>query len=164
MTREAWEAKAGFFLEAHGVEFFTAKEVCPVGRLREGVPLHAPPPDFMITALNLIEGPLDWIRWYQGIAPVHINSWYRSGGYNHEVGGGFNSLHLTGGAADITKDGWTPARIAFAFLNDYPKAHELGLGLYQTFVHVDIRGQLGRRAPARWSGHGVDNWWLESAA
>ena len=73
-------------------------------------------------------------------------------------------MHLTGGAADITKDGWPPARVALALLNDYPMADELGLGLYETFTHVDVRGMIGRRAPARWSGEGVGNWWLESAA
>ena len=41
-----------------------------------------------------------------------INSWYRSEAYNRSVGGGENSLHLTGGVADITKRGWTPLRIA----------------------------------------------------
>lgn len=162
MTKAAWETSAGFFLEAHGVEHFTAAEICAVGKLRGGALLDAPPADFMLIALKLIEGPLGWIRWYENPAPIRVNSWYRSTGYNAAVGGATDSMHLTGGAADITKRGWTPLRIVLALHNDYPMADQLGLGLYTTFVHVDIRGMLGRRAPARWSGDNVDDGWLEA--
>ena len=164
MTREQWTSGAGFFLDAHGVEHFTALEICPVGKLRAGATLTSPPPDFMLTALKLIDGPLGWIRWYQEPAPVHVNSWFRSTDYNRAVGGGEHSMHLTGGAVDFTKDGWTPAKIALALHNDYPMSEKLGIGLYEDFVHVDIRGLMGRRAPARWSGGGVGDWWLEHAA
>ena len=163
MTKEAWEAGAGFFLEAHDVEHFTALEVCQVGKLRGGATLNAPPPDFMLTALKLID-VLEWIRWYEGPAPIHVNSWYRSTAYNRAVGGGKRSMHLTAGAADITKRGWSPQRVALALLNDYPMADQLGLGCYEDFTHVDVRGMIGRRAPARWSGTGVEDWWLDSAA
>ena len=164
MTKAEWTAGAGFFLEAHGVEHFNAIEVCPVGKLRAGATLTSPPPDFMLTVLKLIDGPLGWLRWFQEPAPVHVTSWYRSTDYNRAVGGGKNSMHLTGGACDFTKRGWTPERVALALHNDYPMADGLGLGLYTDFVHLDIRGTLGRRAPARWSGTGVGQWWLESAA
>ena len=163
MTKEAWEAGAGFFLEAHGSEHFTATEICPVGKVHKRSTLEAPPPDFMLAALKLID-VLDWIRWYQGPAPVHVTSWYRSTAYNRAVGGGKRSMHLTAGAADITKRGWSPQRVALALLNDYPMADQLGIGLYRTFTHVDVRGMIGRRAPARWSGSGVGQWCLESAA
>ena len=164
MTKAEWEAGAGFFLEAHGVEHFTALEVCPVGKVHKRSILEAPPPDFMLTALKLID-VLEWIRWYQGVAPVDVNSWHRSVAYNRAVGGGKRSVHLTAGAADITKRGWSPERVVLALLNDYPMADKLGLGLYKDFTHVDVRGMLGRRAPARWSGKGAPKrWWLESAA
>jgi len=26
----------------------------------------------------------------------------------------------------------------------------MGLGLYKTFIHIDTRGVLGRKSPARW--------------
>ncbi len=160
MTQEEWRAGAGFFLEAHGVVNFTAEEICPVGKTHKTATLYAPPPEFILNSLKLIEGPLDWIRWYEGSAPVGVNSWFRSEAYNRSVGGGKNSIHLTGGAADITKRRWTPLRIALAFAHDYPMAEQLGIGLYPTFVHVDIRGMIGRRAPARWTGKGAEkNWW-----
>ena len=163
MTKAEWEERAGFFLEAHGVEHFSAEEIAKVGRLRGGATLYAPPPDFLLTALKLIE-VLEWLRWYQGIAPVRINSWYRSPEYNDVISRHDKSIHLTAGAADVTKDGWTPARVALALHNDYPMASELGIGLYDTRTHVDVRGMIGRPAPARWSGTGVGEWWLESAA
>lgn len=163
MTRDEWAAAAGFFLAAHGVENFTAAEICLVGRIRGGATLEAPPPEFMRHALKLI-GVLEWLRWYQGAAAVHVNSWYRSEAYNAVISVSDKSMHLTAGAADITKDGWPPSRVALALHNDYPMAEQLGIGLYDTRVHVDVRGMLGRRAPARWSGPGVSEWWLESVA
>ena len=163
MTKETWEAGCSFFLEAHGVEHFTATEVCPVGKTHKRSVLEAPPPDFMLTALKLID-VLEWIRWYQGAAPLHVNSWYRSTAYNRAWKGGKSSMHLTAGAADITKRGWSPERVALALHNDYPMADKLGIGVYGGFTHLDIRGLLGRRAPARWTGEGArKRWWLESA-
>ncbi len=159
MTRVEWQDRAGFFLDAHGVEHFTALEICAVGRVRGGATLFAPPPDFLLTALKLIK-VLEWVRWYQSASPVHVNSWYRSRAYNDVVSRVDRSMHLTCGAADITKDGSTPAHIALMLHNDHPLSAELGIGLYEGFTHIDVRGQLGRRAPARWSGDGVeDGWW-----
>ncbi len=92
---------------------------------------------------------------------IIVNSWFRSTAYNRAVGGGVRSIHLTGAAADIRKFGWSPRRLALALHNDYPLTDELGIGLYTNFVHVDVRGLIGRRAPARWSGKGVESgWWL----
>ena len=71
MTREAWEAGAGFFLEAHGVEHFTALEVCPVGKAHKRSTLESAPPDFMLTALKLID-VLEWIR--SGEMKLHIHA------------------------------------------------------------------------------------------
>ena len=162
MTKVEWEAGAGFFIDAHGVSHFTALEICPVGKVWSGATLTSPPPDFMLTVLKLVDGPLGWIRWFQGPAPIHVNSWYRSTNFNRAVGGGYNSMHLTGGAIDITKRDWSPKRIALALHNDYPHREKLGIGLYKTFVHLDIRGMIGRRAPGRWSGAGVGDWWKDS--
>ena len=164
MTREEWLAGAEFFLDAHGVQYFTPQEVCDVGKKHKGVRLYAPPVDLTLNALELIEGPLNWLRWHRGGAPVTVTSWYRSLAYNAAVGGSRNSMHKVCGAADITKKGWTPAQVAHALDHDYPMADQLGIGLYKTFTHVDSRGLIGRKAPARWSGKGVGDWWLDKAA
>ena len=168
MTKEAWRIRASFFLEAHGVTKFSALEICPVGKTKRDsdlltAVLLAPEPELLLNALKLIDVLL-WLRSFEGKAPIGVNSWFRSRAYNLAVGGGKKSMHLTCGASDVTKAGWKPRRVAEALLYDYPQAHLLGIGLYKTFVHVDIRGMIGRRAPARWPGDGVDQWWTEPAA
>ena len=69
--------------------------------------------------------------------------------YNKKIGGVPWSMHLTCGAADIVKVGYTPSQVA-DMLEAHPLADKLGIGRYNTFTHVDIRGWLGREAPARW--------------
>lgn len=163
MTRDEFLLAGGFFLEAHGVQNFRAYEVANVGRLANGrgPALLAPPPELMPNALRLIEDVLEWVRWYRGPAPVHVSSWYRDPAYNAAVGGASQSLHMTCGAADINKTGWSPLKLARTIHHDHPHSDKLGIGCYRTFVHVDVRGWLGRRAPARWGP--VGNWW-EAAA
>ena len=73
--------------------------------------------------------------------PVKINSAFRCVAHNHAVGGEQNSQHLKGNAADIVINGIKPI-IIYQWLNGI---HDGGLGLYDTFVHVDVRD--GR---ARW--------------
>ena len=68
-------------------------------------------------------------------------------------------MHLTCGAADINKRGWTPLALARAIHTRYPDQHLLRIGLYPGFVHVDIRGFLKRISPARWGG----DWWKVAA-
>ena len=75
--------------------------------------------------------------------PLIINSAYRNKEYNQKVGGSPKSQHLKGTAVDIS-------------LNNIPyTADEVemiaeligfdGIGKYDTFVHLDVRGY-----PARW--------------
>lgn len=78
--------------------------------------------------------------------PVRINSAYRSEAHNKAVGGSKTSQHLLGKAADIkvkgidTKDVYL---IIESLIKD-GKMTEGGLGLYNTFVHYDIRGTRAR--------------------
>lgn len=78
--------------------------------------------------------------------PTYINSGCRCEKYNAYVGGASSSQHLLGRAADIRVKNVKPQEI-YDFLNtEYP--NELGLGNYDTFIHVDTRTE----APARWEG------------
>lgn len=78
--------------------------------------------------------------------PIIINSACRCEEHNRRVGGAENSLHLRCKAADIRAKGLTPSELA-------DKAEELnefkygGIGRYNTFTHVDVRGYK-----ARWRG------------
>ncbi len=77
--------------------------------------------------------------------PIHINSGYRSPAYNKRIGGSPKSQHLKGTAADISIDGMTPSAVYAAF-ERILKSKNLqgGLGLYDTFVHVDVRATKAR--------------------
>lgn len=83
---------------------------------------------------------LEQIRSHFG-KPVHINSAYRTPTYNKKIGGASSSQHLYGKAADIRINGVTPEQI-HAYCNKTFKG--IGLGLYNTFVHIDSRGHDAR--------------------
>lgn len=73
--------------------------------------------------------------------PVKILSGHRCIRHNKAVGGAINSQHLTGSAADIQVSGITP-RVLFNLIDNNSDVG--GLGLYATFVHIDIRRGLAR--------------------
>ena len=77
--------------------------------------------------------------------PIIINSGYRTPEYNKKVGGATRSQHCYGTAADIVVDGVSPASVAAAAEKalkemDYPG----GIGVYKSFVHVDVRSKRYR--------------------
>ena len=80
---------------------------------------------------------LENIREAAGGKAITINSGYRSPEHNAAVGGVSNSQHVKGTAADIVVEGTDPltvGQIAEHFLNK-----KGGIGVYQTFTHVDTR-------------------------
>ena len=58
-------------------------------------------------------------------------------------------MPMTCAAADVVKVGCTPAEVADT-LEKHPHAKLFGLGRYNTFTHIDVRGMIGRMSPARW--------------
>ena len=86
-------------------------------------------------------GILEAIRLHFG-APVHINSTYRTPQHNAEEGGVKTSQHTYGLAADIRVDGHTPAEV-YAVADSMLGEHG-GVGIYDTFVHVDVRSKKSR--------------------
>jgi len=91
---------------------------------------------------------LQFLRDYTG-RPITINSAYRCQEHNAKVGGSKTSQHLLGKAADITIQSLKPIEV-YALIEDLiDMGHMLqgGLGLYDTFVHYDIR-----KTKARWNG------------
>lgn len=113
-------------------KYFTAKEFAS----RDGA--ESPYPE--VVSLKLYD-LLDRIREEFG-KPILVNCGYRSPEHNAAVGGVKNSYHTLGLAADIRpKD-----------LKDLAELQELadnmnpfgGVGFYDTFVHVDVRGKRGR--------------------
>ena len=149
MKRADWIEVCGNELAAHGIENFHPLEICDVGRISvAGHALQAPPLELLPNAIKLL-GILGSIRSCPTTAPILVNSWYRDATYNHDVGGVANSMHLQLGAADITKAGYTPDQLA-DLIEAHPDSDKLGVGRYPTFTHIDVRGMIGRDAPARW--------------
>jgi len=78
--------------------------------------------------------------------PIHINSAYRSEEYNAKIGGVSNSQHIMGRAADIVIKDMTPMEvyITIELLIEKGDILQGGLGMYDSFVHMDIRGTKAR--------------------
>ncbi|WP_434050656.1 MAG: D-Ala-D-Ala carboxypeptidase family metallohydrolase [Roseibium sp.] len=85
-------------------------------------------------------------------APVKLTNVYRSPAYNKTLkGAAKNSQHVQFKAADIICSTGTPRdwqKILIKLRSD--GVFGGGIGLYKTFVHVDVRG-----TPANWKGKGV---------
>jgi uncharacterized protein YcbK (DUF882 family) len=88
---------------------------------------------------------LEELRYALGEKPIYIT---RNGGcrcrkQNHHVGGAIFSQHILGKAADIYIPGIHPLVVAKVAKQLMPWTG--GVGLYDLFVHVDVR-----IIPARW--------------
>jgi uncharacterized protein YcbK (DUF882 family) len=79
--------------------------------------------------------------------PVHVNSGFRTASYNRKIGGASQSMHIytihdgNDQAADITcrKGGPRDWHRTLTAIRKRERSDKGGLGLYGTFVHVDIR-------------------------
>ncbi len=99
---------------------------------------------------------LQFLRDYTG-RPITVNSAYRSPEHNEKIGGAYKmidgkrietSQHVFGKAADIAIESLKPAEV-YRIIEDLIDMGEMlqgGLGLYDTFVHYDIR-----KTKARWN-------------
>jgi hypothetical protein len=158
MTRNEWIEVCGEALESEGIQHFHPLEICDVGResaetsLYDSQQLRAPPTYLIPTAILLCRVLCD-LRSARRPMPVRVNSFYRDSSYNHRIGGVTWSMHMTCGAADVVKVGFTPSEVA-DMLENHPDSDDFGIGRYGTFTHIDIRGMIGREAPARWGNNG----------
>ena len=75
--------------------------------------------------------------------PICVSSGCRCPRHNLTVGSGNDSQHVLGYAADIQVDGVTPRDVAHA-AEQIPTFRDGGIGLYNTWVHVDARGHRAR--------------------
>ena len=85
---------------------------------------------------------------------VHVNSGYRSPKHNKSIGGVDDSFHIKGMAADITVKSKTPKQL-YRIIKKLIKQGLMtqgGIGLYNGFVHYDIRGYA-----ARWDNSSLFN-------
>lgn len=98
-------------------------------------------PANLLPNLILLAKNLEIIREYFN-APVIILSGYRSPSHNKNVGGAKYSQHLKAKASDIRIEGFNSRQVytgIVRLIND-KKIIAGGVGLYNSFVHYDIRG------------------------
>jgi hypothetical protein len=157
MTKDEWVEVCGEALKAEGIQHFHPLEIADVGREAPETSLYKPyqlgaPPTYLIPNAILLCRVLLDLRAARRPTPVLINSWYRDSSYNLRIGGVARSMHLTCGAADVVKPGFTPSEVA-DMLEGHPDSKLFGIGRYKTFTHIDIRGMIGRLSPARWGGN-----------
>lgn len=87
---------------------------------------------------------------------VVINSGYRTSTYNKKVGGATNSQHVKGTAADIVVKGIDPLTVGQYV--EYIMPDHGGIGVYQTFTHVDVRTSRSRWDQRSGKEVVVDGW------
>ena len=106
----------------------------------------SPMPKEVLENIIILAGNLEALRAVLN-TPIKINSGYRSPEWNKAQGGVKSSQHTKGTAADIVVDGYDTDFVyqTIEMLIAKGDMKEGGLGLYDTFVHYDIRG-----AKARW--------------
>lgn len=81
--------------------------------------------------------------------PITINSAYRNATYNKKIGGATYSQHVKGTAADIVVQGVSAEEVAK--YTEYIMPRKGGIGLYSSFVHVDVRPNR-----SRWKNYGKE--------
>jgi uncharacterized protein YcbK (DUF882 family) len=97
-------------------------------------------PASVLANVRVLAGELQKLRDALGGPRVTVASGYRSPKHNARIGGARASRHMTGTAADIKVNGFTPAQVA-AKIEELIKAgvmYEGGLKAYPTFVHYDF--------------------------
>ena len=109
---------------------------------KDGAPM---PPEVLLNVQKLA----NQLQALRGVlnGPIRINSGYRSPEHNQAVGGSKNSQHVFGKAADIAVNSRAPKQVYDIIEVMIASGNMLqgGLGLYDTFVHYDIR-----KTKARW--------------
>jgi uncharacterized protein YcbK (DUF882 family) len=105
----------------------------------------APMPSSVLDNVKQLAAALQTIRATIGM-PLRINSAYRSPEHNKREGGAPSSQHLLGKAADLTTEQIPPAQLAEIIEELIAEGHipQGGIGIYNTFVHYDIRGTRAR--------------------
>jgi len=102
-------------------------------------------PEHLINNVTKLANNLQVLRDTVGTS-INITSSYRHEKYNQDVGGVSSSKHITAEAADVQVSGYPP-NIIYDLIEELIRCGDMeegGVGLYNTFVHYDIRGTKAR--------------------
>lgn len=112
-------------------------------------------PDHVLENVIELACNLQTLRDFLG-EPIKVNSAYRSLQHNRSIGSKDSSQHVKGNAADIKVKGLDTEDLYLIIekLIEIGDLKEGGLGLYNTFVHYDIRG-----TKARWDNREKENFY-----
>lgn len=114
------------------------------------------PEEWRIERAYPLSVEFEYIRATAGGYPLSVGSGYRTWDWNSKAGGARHSQHPEGNALDIypSIEKRLPTLVdAVLLVAHRPGGRIRGIGVYRTFVHVDIR--LGDRV-CRWRGSRVD--------
>lgn len=134
------------YLNDQNVRHFTAWEIVQLNT-HKGVTNTVPTPFKWANIVPTIH-VLEWLRQELGDVPITVTSGYRSPDYNRAIGGASASLHTRFSAIDFKVQGFTPGHVADV-LEAHTDSHQFGVGIYDTFTHLDTRGLLDMER-ARW--------------
>lgn len=129
------------WFDRHEFRYFTSDEFTSYFEVeRRGVRNSPPPKDMwvnIIPTLRVVDQLRDDLR-----RPIVILSSYRSPEYNKRIdGAATQSYHMKFQALDISVSGHMPQEVHRRLsLMRSAGAFKGGLGLYNTFVHIDTRG------------------------
>ena len=106
---------------------------------------NAEMPNDVLLNVQKLANQLQVLRNYLN-SSITVNSGYRSESHNKLIGGSINSQHLLGKASDITVKSYTSKEVydTIEYLIKKGDILQGGLGLYNTFVHYDIRKKRAR--------------------
>jgi hypothetical protein len=135
------------FFDTLGLQYFKASEFLVLGDEHHDVGspaygLNRQPPRELWEHIAPTAKVLDELR-ARLDAPIILSSVYRSPEYNAKIGGVTNSQHVAFRAADfVVRSSSAPSD--WAAVLKQMRAEGLfrgGIGVYNTFVHVDTRGE-----------------------
>lgn len=140
------------WLDSLGVTKFSASEVGYLGGSHNSpgtacFDKNALPPKSMWRAMEPTILALEKFRLQVGV-PMRISSAYRNVAYNSCINGAANSLHKEFNAIDFSAPSMDARDLGKA-LRIFRDSGEFkgGIGIYNTFVHIDTRG-----SNAKWKG------------